>query len=189
MIQAGLPAKKTMKNATKTEFLAAICAAVRKNRSAAATIAPAAISARREYIGEVVGTVLRCSVQSDCKLAGEVVAATVLAEGAAVTAIADAAIATAPDCGDAIQDAARRAASGPNNQADSNAVGSDNQSSLPGSGGGVSEGFDPRERLILVCGNGTQRTVRESQLDGYLASHPGSFVGSCPPTPTPSAKK
>ena len=178
-----------MTNATKTEFLAAVCAAVRKNRSSAAAIAPAAVSARREDVGEVVGTVLRCSAKSDCKLAGEVVTAAVFAEAAAATAIADAAIATAPDCADTIQDAARRAASGPDNRADSNAVGPDNQSPLPGSSAGVSEGFDPYERLILVCGNGTQRTVRESQLDGYLASHPGSFVGPCPPTPTPSPKK
>ena len=178
-----------MKSATKTEFLAAICAAVRKNHSAAAAIAPAAVSARREYVGEVVGTVLRCSATSDCKLAAEVVTAAVFAEGAAATAIADAAIATAPDCGDAIQGAARRTASGPDNRSDVSAVGPDNQGPLSGSSGGVDEGFDPHERLILVCGSGTQRTVRESQLDGYLDSHPGSFVGSCPPTPTPSAKK
>src|SRR5450432_2207556 len=67
MIQNGLPSAKTMKSATKAEFLAAVCAAVRKHRSAAVAITPVAVAARREYAGEVVRTILRCDAKSDCK--------------------------------------------------------------------------------------------------------------------------
>jgi hypothetical protein len=114
------------------------------------------------------------------------VAAAISADNSAATTIADAAIALAPDCADAIQNAVPRAASGGGDQADSNATGPDNQNPSSSPSKDAGEGFDPHEQLTLVCDSGTQRTVRESQVEEYLRTHPGSFPGSCPPTPTPA---
>jgi hypothetical protein len=190
MIEGGLPAAKTIKRATKSEFLAALCAAVRKHRTVAAAITEVAVGARRDFTGEIVGTVLRCGRKSDCKFVGSIVSAAISANDNAATTIADAAIATAPDCADAIQSAVPHAASGGGDRADSDAAGPDNQNPLSNSTSkDTGEGFDPHEQLILVCDDGTQRTVRQSQLDEYLHSHRGAVVGSCPPTPTPAANK
>jgi hypothetical protein len=189
MIQDGLPFAKAIKSATKSEFLAAVCAAVRKHRSVAAAITEAAVVARRDYAGDIVGTVLRCSAKSNCKFVGSIVSAAISADRSAATTIADAAIATAPDCAEAIQNAVPHAANGGGDRADSNAAGRDNQNPLSGPSNDAGEGFDPHEQLTLVCDNGTQRTVRESQLDEYLHAHPGASLGSCPPTPTPATNK
>ena len=51
LIADQLPAKKTLKNATKSEFLGAVCAAVRSRHSAAAAITQAAVTARARICG------------------------------------------------------------------------------------------------------------------------------------------
>ena len=60
MIADQLPGKKTLKSASNSEFLGAVCAAVRKRRTAAAAITQAAVTARRESAGDIVGAVMRC---------------------------------------------------------------------------------------------------------------------------------
>ncbi len=190
LIEGGLPAAKTIKRATKPEFLAALCGAVRKHRTVAAAITEAAVGTRREFTGEIVGTVLRCGAKGDCKFVGSIVSAAISANDNAATTIADAAIATAPDCADAIQSVVSHAASGGGERADSDAAGPDNQNPLSDAKSkDTGEGFDPHEQLILVCDDGSQRTVRQSQLDEYLQSHQGAVVGLCPPTPSPTANK
>jgi predicted regulator of Ras-like GTPase activity (Roadblock/LC7/MglB family) len=185
MIQEGLPPSKTMKSATKSELLSAICATLRRHRSAALAITKTAVAAHREYAGETVGTLIRCTTNIDCNLVGAMVAAAISADASSTSAIADAALAAAPGCAHAIQEATLRAANdrpaeGPS---DLGSAGPTNQLPLPGSIGGGGGGFDPHEQLVLVCDNGTPRTVRESQLGEFLSSHPGSFAGSCQPTP------
>ena len=81
MIADQLPGRKTLKNASKSEFLDAVCAAVRKRRSAAAAITQAAVMARRESAGDIVEAVLRCSGKINCELVGLIVTAATTAEG------------------------------------------------------------------------------------------------------------
>ncbi len=176
MIQEGLPPGKTMRNATKPEFLSAVCAAVKKHRPKAAAITKVAVSAHREYAGDIVATVLRCSSNPDCAFVGTIVSAAVQAAESEASVIQDAALAIAPDCADAIQGANDIPGEGP--------TGPISQVPLPGSIGGGGGGSNPQEQLFMVCDNGTQRSVRESQLGAFLTSHPGAFVGSCQPTPT-----
>jgi hypothetical protein len=182
MIEEQLPGKKTLKDATKSEFLGAICAAVRKRRSAAAAITQAGVTMRRESVGEIVGAVLRCSGKINCEFVGLIVAAATAAEGD-LTNIADAAMAKAPNCAETIREAARRGAK-PSDR--SEAESAPEQGPLIGTSNGADEAFDPHEQLNLVCDGGTQRAVRASQLDEFLRSHPGSFVGACQPTPPTS---
>ena len=177
MIADQLPARKTLKSATKSEFLGAVCAAVRKRRNAAAAIAQAAVTARRESAGEIVEAVLRCNGKTNCELVGSIVAAATTAEGDP-TNIADAAIAKAANCAETIREASRRGATTSDRPEPETAP---EQSPLIGTSNGADEGFDPHEQLNLVCDDGTQRAVRTSQLDDFLRSNPGAFIGVCQP--------
>jgi len=177
MIADQLPGGITLKSATKSEFLGAVCAAVRKRRSAVAAITQAAVMARRESAGEVVEAVLRCNGKSNCELVGSIVAAATTAEGDPKN-IADAAIAKAADCAESIREASRRVTKASDH---AEAEAAPQQSPLIGTSNGPDEGFDPHEQLNLVCDEGTQRAVRASQLDDFLRSNPGSFFGVCQP--------
>lgn len=108
MIQENLPLGKTMQTATKQEFLSAVCGGVRKHRSAAPGITMVAVSTHREYAGDVVATVLRCSPNVNCEFVESIVRAGVLDAASQASAIQDAALSAAPDCADAIQDAFAR---------------------------------------------------------------------------------
>lgn len=175
LMTAQLPGRKTLKTATKSEFLGAVCAAVRKRRSAAAAITQAAVTARRESAGEIVGAVLRCGEKINCESVKPIVAAATAAEGDPLN-IADAAMAKAPNCAETIRDATRREAKAID-RAESEAA---EQGPLIGTSNGPDEGFDPHEELKLVCDDGTPRAVRASLLEGFLRSNPGSSIGPCP---------
>ena len=179
MIQENLPPGKTMKNTPKPQFLSAVCAAVKRHRDASPEITKVATGVHREYAGDIVATVLRCGANVDCEFVGAVVRAAVRAAPDEASTIADAALAVVPDCADAIQQASNIPGEGPDNFGG----GPTTQVPLPGSTGGGGGGINPEDQKLLVCDNGTQRTVRQSQLGGFLSSHPGSFVGTCQVTP------
>ena len=179
MISDQLPGRKTLKTATKSEFLGAVCAAVRKRHSAAATITQAAVTARRESAGEIVGAVLRCGGKIDCELVKPIVAAATSAEGDPAN-IADAAMAKAPNCAETIREATRRVVKA-NERAEPEAA--PEQGPLIGTSNGPDEGFDPHEPLKLVCDDGTPRAVRASLIDEFLRSNPGSSLGPCQTPP------
>lgn len=187
MIQEGLPPGRTLGTATKPEVLSAVCAAVKRHRPEAPAITEAAVAAHKNYAGDIVATVLRCSPSVNCAFVGTIVSSAILSAPDEASTIDDAALALAPDCADAIQNATERARAGDvaEGPAGFSSEGPSNQVPLPGSaGGGGGAGFNPQEQLVLVCDNGTERRVRESQLADFLGSHPGAFVGSCQPTPT-----
>ena len=187
MIEAGLPPGIVIKTASKPQFLTAACAAVKEHRKAAAAIAETAVTAHHEYAGDIVATVVRCS-NGNCELAGAIVAAAVSATPDDAVAIEDAAVAAAPDCADAIQVATANVghAGGPSQEATSiEGAPPTNQTPFVGPIGGGG-GFDPNIGTVLVCDNGTARFVPANQVPGFIASHPGSFVGACVVTPSTS---
>ena len=179
MIADQLPGRITLKSATKSEFLGAVCAAVRERRGAAAAITQAAVTVRRESAGDIVGAVLRCYGKLNCELLGSIVTAATVAEGDPAK-IADAATARAPNCAETIRETSRRGAK-TSDRAEAETA--PEQGPLIGTSNGPDEGFDPHEQLNLVCDDGTQRAVRASQLDDFLRSNPGSFVGVCQTPP------
>jgi len=193
MIEANLPPGIMLKTAAKPQFLTAVCGAVKSHRKDAPAIARVAVLAHRDYAGDIVATVVRCLGQQDCELTAMVVSAAVAARPDLASTITDAAIAVAPDCADAIQ----AALSGEGREA----IEPDGKESLPdipaegppptnvqpppfvGGGGG---GFSPQETVVLVCDNGRERRVRETQLGNFLDAHPGAVVGTCQITPVTS---
>lgn len=199
MIQAGLPPGVMVNTAGKPQFLTAVCAAVKTHHESAARITKAAVAAHKEYAGEIVTTAVRCArgEKIDCELTGAIVAAAIVAAPQSAAVIDDAATATAPECADSVQTRTERSdgkqvldgkemvggkqviepiAEGPDY------VAPDTPPFLPPGGGG----FNPGEPRVLICYNGRQRSIRESQLQNFLDSHPGAFVGNCEITPATS---
>ncbi|CAN5402781.1 hypothetical protein BH20VER3_BH20VER3_01140 [soil metagenome] len=184
MIAQGLPSKRTLKNATQSDFLSAVCAAVKKHRAMAAGITSMAVVARRDLAGEIVEMVLRCDDRLTCDFLGPIVAAATAAAGNPA-AIVDAAMAKAPTCAETIREAVKRGAVS-SDRAATEGVAAENL--VPR----MDDEFDPREEFKLVCDGKTPRIVRASQLEAFLRSHAGSFLGNCPqappPPPAPSAQ-
>jgi hypothetical protein len=183
LIAEQLRGKETLQSASKSEFLGAVCAAVRKRRSAAAVITQAAVIARRESAGEIVGAVLRCAGKVNCESVGSIVQAAAAGQGDPVK-VADAAIAKAPNCAETIHEAVRRGTKTIERAEPEPAL---EQGALSGTSNGADEGFDPNEPLELVCDGDIQRAVRASLVDEFIASHPAAFAGTCQPTVTPTA--
>ena len=204
LLQAGLPPGKTLTTATKPEFLASVCAAVKDHRNIGPEITRTAVSAHREYAADIVATVLRCSANGDCAYVARVVRAAIATAASEASIIQDAALAINPDCADAIQGGIPdgkqvldgkemldgkevldgKEALAPPAEGPGLFTGPFNQVPLPGSVPGGGGAFNPGEQLVTVCVNGTQRSVRESQLSAFLSAHPGASAGSCQPTPT-----
>jgi hypothetical protein len=154
---------------------------VRKRRSEAAAITSAAVTAHPAFAADIVARLLSCSGKIDCEFVGAIVTAAAAAESNSATRIGDAAMARMPNCADtierAIKEAAKRAMPGAT---------SPGEATSAVSSPGAEESFDPLEPLTLVCDNGTRRAIRQSMVNDFLRLHPGSFRGSCPPTPSPS---
>ena len=182
MIEQGLPPGKNVRNATKAEFLFALCAAVKRHRPDSPAIAKVAVVAHHEYAGDIIETIIRCASaeEPDCEFVGAVVAAAVAAAPDSSSGIADGALAAAPNCADAIQQAlAPVPGEGPGFES----AGPTSALPPPGSVGGGGGGFNPQGQPILVCDNGTEVQVLPNQLSTFLSSHAGSAVGACQPTP------
>jgi len=182
LIQQGLSGRQTIKSATKMDLFSAVCRAVRQRRSEAPAITSTAVTARPNLAAEIVSRLLSCSGQLDCDLVDMIVSAAVTANNSAASAIGDAAVARAPNCAEtvarAIKDAGRHGAPG--------GVSSNGATPAGSAPGAAEETFDPMEPLVLVCDNGTPRAIRQSLVDEFLQTHPGSFRGPCPAKPSPS---
>ncbi len=179
MLQAQLPAGKTVQTANHDELAGALCAAVKSYRDAAPQIVKAVIATGKISAREAVSISVRCLGSRDCALVAEVVAVGVNASPDDASAIIDDAIAQAPDCRDAIGQVGRVGGGG-GNFSNAPAI---NQNPPPGSVGGGGGGFNPEESRVTVCDNGTEVLVFASQLDEFLRTHPGAFAGPCQPTP------
>jgi hypothetical protein len=174
IVESQLPAPKTLAKATKSEIFSAVCAAVKRFKKDAPQIVEVAITARKELAVEMVENVIHCLQKPDCGLIQDLVSAAITANPEAASEIADAALGATPNCADSIQQAGiRPPGEGP-------AEDPTNQNPPPGSIGG---GVDPQEATVLICDNGTQVNIAASQVQSYLQSHQGAFVGNCQLTP------
>jgi hypothetical protein len=180
LIQEGLPRGKTIENADKGELTNAICRAVKRHRSATVRMTSAAATAQPELAAEITATVLRCLGGANCDSVAKIVSAACKVKGTSNNAIADAAIARAPDCAEAIDRAAR-----PAKKESAQAVAKTETTPSPTPKPTPEETFDPHEPLRLVCDSGSQRAVRAGEVDEFLRTHPDAVLGTCPPVPSP----
>ncbi|MGI8890773.1 MAG: hypothetical protein ACR2G0_08335 [Chthoniobacterales bacterium] len=204
MIEAGLPPGIMIRTAGRPQFLTAVCAAIKNHRDSAPAIAKSAVSAHHEYSGDIVATSVRCASgeKIDCDLTSAIVAAAVSAAPQAAAEIDDAAVATAPDCVDSVQNrtesdgkqvldgkevlSAQVPAEGPVDLDESPSNQTPPINFLPNGGGGVVSVNPPQLSFVTVCDNGQQRTVKSVRVPHWLSVHPGGFVGSCEVTPATS---
>ncbi|HEX8280434.1 MAG TPA: hypothetical protein VF551_03580, partial [Chthoniobacterales bacterium] len=77
MIEQNLPQGQSMANASKSDLLSAVCAAIKKNRNAAPQVARVAATARPDLARDILRTAFRCANiggPDTCDLAGRILA-------------------------------------------------------------------------------------------------------------------
>ena len=180
MIQAQLPEGKTIANASKTEFLAAVCAAVKKFREATPAIVRAAINAHSNWSREILRTAITCLGTDNCNLIASTVGAAAKAMPDDASGLIELGLQLAPNCSDAI---GQIPAGGGGDGTGVFTNPPTNQNPPPGSlGGGGGGGFNPEEQRVNVCDNNVEVLVLATQVSQYLATHPGATTGACQPT-------
>jgi hypothetical protein len=181
MIQSKLPKIKTIGDATRSEVLSAVCAAVTNWPNEAPQIVRTAAGARKEISGDIIDKSIRClrpdpkDGSLNCDLVGKTVAAGISADPEKASNIIDVATQLAPACRDAIE-AADPPTEGPGG------TGPSNINPPPGSIGGGADA-DPLKSKVTVCDNGQNVQISAVKTQGYLGSHPGSRLGACQASP------
>jgi hypothetical protein len=172
MIEESLPGGRTMANASKPQFLAAVCSAVKKFRNAAPQITRAAIDAKGPWRNDIIRTVVRCLGSRDCALLGQVLNALNSASPDDASATTELFMELAPAC------AGSFGQQGGDDEGNyGNAPG--NQNPPPGSiGGGGGQG-----NVIAICHNGRTIFVSPRGAENHLRNHAGDTLGPCPVTP------
>jgi hypothetical protein len=180
MIQAKLPAPKTLANAEKPEVLSAVCGAVRNWKKDAPQIVRTAAGARKEIAGDIVAEGIRClGDRPNCDLVGQIVSAGLSANADAAAIIVEAALQLAPGCRSAIEHITGGEGEGGFTNPPSN------QNAPPGSSG-ASGSAGLGQTKCTICHNPNNYHEIEipcDQSDKFLADHPGDYRGPCQATP------
>ena len=180
MIQESLPEGMTTANASKPQFLAAVCAAVKKYRNNAPQIAHAAVEAKRPWERDVLRTVFRCLGSRDCRLLGQVLNSLVSAYPDNANALTELALQLAPGCASAFGDSKGGGAMDPGPVVDDEGTFGNVPGNLnppPGSVGGRGG----QGNLVAICHNGRVIFVSPRAVQAHLAH--GDTLGACQVTP------
>ena len=169
MISENLPQGRTMANATKPQFLTAVCSAVKKFRDAAPQIVRAASEAKPQWRNDIVRTAVRCVGNRDCDLLGRIHNGLVAAYPDDASSITELFGQLAPNC-----DFAGGAADDEGNFG--NPPG--NLNPPPGSVGGSGG----QGNLVAICHNGRTIFVSPRAVQAHL-NH-GDTLGACQVTPS-----
>ena len=173
MIEESLPGGRTMANASKPQFLAALCSAVKKYRNAAPQITRFAIEGKGAWRADIIRTVVRCMGTRDCAALARVLNALNSAFPDEASSNSELFLEAAPGCASAFGQGG-----GDDEGNFGNAPG--NQNPPPGSiGGGGGQG-----NVIAICHNGRTIFVSPRGAENHLANHSGDTLGPCPVTPT-----
>ena len=179
LIQANLPAGKTLANATKEQLLSAVCAAIRKNRTQASQIVRSAMAARPAWSSDILRGAFDCAGRDDCALLGRIYREAVAANPDEASALTDLAVSLAPGCrfgdGKNVHDGGHVVDHGWDGFGPAPA----NVLPPPGSiGGGGGQG-----NTVAICHNGRTLFVSPRGAEQHLRNHPGDTLGPCVVTP------
>lgn len=174
MIQSKLPPLKTLGTAAKPEVLSAVCGAVNKWKTDASQIVRTAVGARKEFAGDIVAEGIRClGERPDCNMTGQIVSAGLATNPEGASSIVELALQAAPDCREAIEDAAGAGEGG-----GSNATQSSNQNAPPGTlGAGAGGGHQECVVCHNVQHNPHTLTIDCNARQAHLAH--GDYEGPC----------
>jgi len=172
MIEAQLPQGKTAQTAAKTEFLAAVCAAVQKYRASSPQIVAFAADLKPQWKNDIMRTAFRCVGTDDCRLLGRILRTLIAANPNDAQELTELAIELAPNC-------AKAFGGGPPDEEGNFGNPPGNLNPPPGSiGGGGGQG-----NVIAVCFNGQTLFFSPQGAEDFLRSNPGATLGACQVTP------
>jgi hypothetical protein len=169
MIESQLPQGKSVQTAGKAEFLAAVCAAVKKYRPSAPQIVAFAADLKSEWRNDIMRTAFRCVGTGDCRLLGRILRALTAANPNDAQELTELAIELAPNCASAF--------GGGGGHDDEGNFGNPpgNLNPPPGSiGGGGGQG-----NVIAVCFNGQTLFFSPQGAQEFLNANPGATLGEC----------
>ncbi len=174
MIEANLPEGKTISTANKNELLAAVCAAIKKNRGSAAQIVRAAVEARKQWTRDIVRAAFECTGSDDCRLLGRILRGAIAGNPDDASALTEYATDLVPSCAGSFGGTDSGDDDGGNF---GNVPG--NQNPPPGSiGGGGGQ-----SNVVAVCINGVTRFFTPEGAEDALRNNPGATLGACQVTP------
>jgi hypothetical protein len=169
-IESQLPSGKTMQNASKADFLSAVCAAVKKHKNAAAQIVRVAVAARPEWKNDILRTAFNCLGTGDCALLGRVLRGAIAGSPGDANDLTQVAIEAAPGCASSFGGGQP----GEDEGNFGNAPGG-NQNPPPGTiAGGGGQG-----NVVAICHNGHTIFVSPNGAEAHLSQHAGDSLGPC----------
>ncbi len=173
MIESQLPQGKTTANASKVDYLAAVCEAVKKFKSAARAIVQAAVSAHPQWKNDILRSAFSCA-GDDCRLLGRILRGAIDASPGDASALTDLATQLAPGCANSF--------GGGHGGEDEGVFGVSPGTNLnppPGSiGGGGGQG-----NIVAVCVNGQTLFVTPERAQELINSGDAT-LGACQVTPS-----
>ncbi len=173
MIESQLPQGKTTANASKADYLAAVCEAVKKFKSAARAIVQAAVSAKPQWKNDILRSAFSCA-GDDCRLLGRILRGAIDASPGDASALTDLATQLAPSCASSF-------GGGGHGGEDEGVFGvapGTNLNPPPGSiGGGGGQG-----NIVAVCLNGQTIFVTPERAQELI--NQGATLGACQVTPS-----
>ncbi|MDQ2918916.1 MAG: hypothetical protein M3R10_03450 [Verrucomicrobiota bacterium] len=174
MIEAQLPQGKTTANASKADYLAAVCEAVKKFKSAARAIVQAAVSSHPQWKNDILRSAFSCA-GDDCRLLGHILRGAIDASPGDASGLTDLATQLAPNCATSFGGGH----GGEGEGTFGNPPGT-NLNPPPGSiGGGGGQG-----NIVAICLNGQTLFVTPDRAQQLLNDNPGATLGACQVTPT-----
>ena len=178
MIQAHLAKGATIANAPDPQLLEAVCKTIRQSPRDAGLIVRTAAGARQSLRSDILCMSIRCANEShdakggaDCTWVLDIVRDWIKQDPSLANQLVESVSNCAPDCRDALQNLGVGEGNFANPPANIN---------VPAGGGG---GGAPGGDVCLVCHNGSNVQVACSDLQTYLAGHPGDTAGACQATP------
>lgn len=176
MIESQLPQGQTVETAKKADFLAAVCAAVKRYRPSAPQIVRFAVEAHPEWKKDILRTAFSCLGTDDCRLLTRVLRAVIAASPDDAAEMTELAIELAPGCAGGFGGGGTTPG-GEDEGNFGNAPGNINPP--PGSfSGGSGQG-----NVVAVCFNGQTRFLTPEGAEDFLRNNPGATLGACQVTP------
>jgi hypothetical protein len=179
LIQSQLPKDMTIASASDTQLLDAVCKSIRRSPKDVGLIVRTAAGARQSLRGDILCMSIRCANEShsadnkggpDCAWTLDLVRDWIKQDPNIANGLIESVSQCAPDCRDTLQNLALGEGNFANPPANINAP--------PGSAGGGAGGD-----VCQVCHNGANIQIACSDVQGYIAGHPGDLAGACQATP------
>jgi hypothetical protein len=162
---------KTLANASKADFLAAVCEAIKKNKSSARGIMQVAVSAHPDWKNDLLKSAFSCAGNDDCRLLGQILHGAIDGSPGSAAGLTDLATALAPGCASAFGGAPVDTEGNFGNPPGINL------NPPPGSFGGGGQG-----NIVAVCVNGQTLFVTPERAQELVNSGQGT-LGACQVTP------